>query len=87
MNLNDHIFNINLLPIELGSFDVVVGMDWLTQIAHEGIVPSFGRKQESLRPHAATGGHDKAGGDVPADPMADITNGVFELWLLTLEKA
>ncbi|KAD3640233.1 hypothetical protein E3N88_29456 [Mikania micrantha] len=29
LNLNDHLFNINLLPIELGSFDVVVGMDWL----------------------------------------------------------
>ncbi|KAD2805246.1 hypothetical protein E3N88_38623 [Mikania micrantha] len=30
LNLNDHLFNINLLPIELGSFDVVVGMDWLS---------------------------------------------------------
>ncbi|KAD6796137.1 hypothetical protein E3N88_07033 [Mikania micrantha] len=30
LNLNDHIFKIDLLPIELGSFDVVVGMDWLS---------------------------------------------------------
>ncbi|KAD6454703.1 hypothetical protein E3N88_09409 [Mikania micrantha] len=30
LNLNDHLFNIDLLPIELGSFDVVVGMDWLS---------------------------------------------------------
>ncbi|KAD4889453.1 hypothetical protein E3N88_21526 [Mikania micrantha] len=30
LNLNDHLFNIELLPIELGSFDVVVGMDWLS---------------------------------------------------------
>ncbi|KAD7476994.1 hypothetical protein E3N88_00130 [Mikania micrantha] len=30
LNLNDHLFNINLLPIEIGSFDVVVGMDWLS---------------------------------------------------------
>ncbi|GJX57355.1 reverse transcriptase domain-containing protein [Tanacetum coccineum] len=25
----DHLFNINLMPIELGSFGVIVGMDWL----------------------------------------------------------
>ncbi|KAD2805301.1 hypothetical protein E3N88_38678 [Mikania micrantha] len=30
LNLNDHLLNINLLPIELGSFVVVVGMDWLS---------------------------------------------------------
>ncbi|KAD3067306.1 hypothetical protein E3N88_35186 [Mikania micrantha] len=30
LNLNDHLFNIDLLPIEIGSFDVVVGMDWLS---------------------------------------------------------
>ncbi|GKE64011.1 putative reverse transcriptase domain-containing protein [Tanacetum coccineum] len=27
----DHPFNINLMPIELGSFDVIVGMDWLAK--------------------------------------------------------
>ncbi|KAD7477173.1 hypothetical protein E3N88_00309 [Mikania micrantha] len=31
LNLNDHLFNIDLLPIELGSFDVVIGMDWLSE--------------------------------------------------------
>ena len=30
LNLNDHLFNIILLPIELGSFDVIVGMGWLS---------------------------------------------------------
>ncbi|KAD6794782.1 hypothetical protein E3N88_05678 [Mikania micrantha] len=30
LNLNDHLFCIDLLPIELGSFDVVVGMNWLS---------------------------------------------------------
>ncbi|KAD3066853.1 hypothetical protein E3N88_34733 [Mikania micrantha] len=30
LNLNDHLFDIDLLPIELGSFDVVVGMGWLS---------------------------------------------------------
>ncbi|KAD4180334.1 hypothetical protein E3N88_28925 [Mikania micrantha] len=31
LELDDHKFTIDLLPIELGSFDVVVGMDWLTK--------------------------------------------------------
>ncbi|XP_071741232.1 uncharacterized protein [Rutidosis leptorrhynchoides] len=30
--LADKNFKINLLPVELGSFDVVVGMDWLTPL-------------------------------------------------------
>ncbi|GJW99756.1 putative reverse transcriptase domain-containing protein [Tanacetum coccineum] len=31
LNLLDHPFNINLMPIELGSFDVIIGMDWLSK--------------------------------------------------------
>lgn len=31
LNLNNHIFEINILPVELGSFDIVVGMDWLAK--------------------------------------------------------
>ncbi|GJY89100.1 putative reverse transcriptase domain-containing protein [Tanacetum coccineum] len=31
LNFLDHPFNINLMPIELGSFDVIVGMDWLAK--------------------------------------------------------
>ncbi|GJW42249.1 putative reverse transcriptase domain-containing protein [Tanacetum coccineum] len=27
----DHLFNINLMPVELGSFDVIIGMDWLSK--------------------------------------------------------
>ncbi|GKE30569.1 putative reverse transcriptase domain-containing protein, partial [Tanacetum coccineum] len=27
----DHPFNINLMPIELGSFDIIIGMDWLSK--------------------------------------------------------
>nr|GEW49547.1 reverse transcriptase domain-containing protein [Tanacetum cinerariifolium] len=30
LNLN-HPFNIDLMPIELGSFDVIIGMDWLAK--------------------------------------------------------
>ncbi|GJU10916.1 reverse transcriptase domain-containing protein [Tanacetum coccineum] len=29
LNLLNHTFNINLMPIELGSFDAIIGMDWL----------------------------------------------------------
>nr|GFB36438.1 reverse transcriptase domain-containing protein [Tanacetum cinerariifolium] len=30
-NFLNHPFNIDLLPVELGSFDVIVGMDWLSK--------------------------------------------------------
>ncbi|GJZ38191.1 putative reverse transcriptase domain-containing protein [Tanacetum coccineum] len=31
LNFLDHPFNINLMPVELGSFDVIIGMDWLAK--------------------------------------------------------
>ncbi|GKD97436.1 putative reverse transcriptase domain-containing protein, partial [Tanacetum coccineum] len=31
LNLLNYPFNINLMPVELGSFDVIVGMDWLAK--------------------------------------------------------
>ncbi|GJW61833.1 putative reverse transcriptase domain-containing protein [Tanacetum coccineum] len=31
LNLQNHLFKIHLLPIELGSFDVIVGMDWMAE--------------------------------------------------------
>ncbi|KAD2805695.1 hypothetical protein E3N88_39072 [Mikania micrantha] len=30
LTLTDHTFTIDLLPMELGSFDIIVGMDWLS---------------------------------------------------------
>nr|GFA46194.1 putative reverse transcriptase domain-containing protein [Tanacetum cinerariifolium] len=30
LNFLNHPFNIDLIPVELGSFDVMIGMDWLT---------------------------------------------------------
>ncbi|GKB55653.1 putative reverse transcriptase domain-containing protein [Tanacetum coccineum] len=30
LNFLNHPFNIDLMPIELGSFDVIIGMDWLS---------------------------------------------------------
>nr|GEV56217.1 integrase, catalytic region, zinc finger, CCHC-type, peptidase aspartic, catalytic [Tanacetum cinerariifolium] len=29
LNLLNHPFNINLIPVELGSFNIIIGMDWL----------------------------------------------------------
>nr|GFB34086.1 reverse transcriptase domain-containing protein [Tanacetum cinerariifolium] len=29
LNFLNHPFNINLMPVELGSFDVIIGIDWL----------------------------------------------------------
>ncbi|GJS66682.1 putative reverse transcriptase domain-containing protein [Tanacetum coccineum] len=31
LNFLNHPFNINLMPVELGNFDVIVGMDWLAK--------------------------------------------------------
>ncbi|KAI3717828.1 hypothetical protein L1987_69691 [Smallanthus sonchifolius] len=31
LTLNDHDFSINLIPMALGGFDIIVGMDWLTK--------------------------------------------------------
>ncbi|GKD29082.1 putative reverse transcriptase domain-containing protein [Tanacetum coccineum] len=31
-----HVFEINLMPIELGTFDVIIGMDWL--VKHDAVI-------------------------------------------------
>ncbi|GJZ02929.1 putative reverse transcriptase domain-containing protein [Tanacetum coccineum] len=31
LNFLNHPFNINLMPVELGSFDAIIGMDWLAK--------------------------------------------------------
>ncbi|GKD86682.1 putative reverse transcriptase domain-containing protein, partial [Tanacetum coccineum] len=31
LNFLNHPFNIDLMPIEIGSFDVIIGMDWLSK--------------------------------------------------------
>ncbi|GKB65657.1 putative reverse transcriptase domain-containing protein [Tanacetum coccineum] len=43
INLQNHLFNIDLLPIELGSFDVIIGMDWMSEhhaevVCHENYI-------------------------------------------------
>nr|GEX38952.1 hypothetical protein [Tanacetum cinerariifolium] len=42
LNLVDHLFEIDLMPIELGTFDVIIGMDWL--ILHDAIIV-YGKKE------------------------------------------
>ncbi|GJV80062.1 putative reverse transcriptase domain-containing protein [Tanacetum coccineum] len=39
LGLLGHQFNIDLTPIELGSFDVIIGMDWLAN--HHARLPNF----------------------------------------------
>ncbi|GJX14447.1 putative reverse transcriptase domain-containing protein [Tanacetum coccineum] len=36
LSLVNHIFEIDLMPIELGTFDVIIGMDWL--IKHDAVI-------------------------------------------------
>ncbi|GKE36988.1 putative reverse transcriptase domain-containing protein, partial [Tanacetum coccineum] len=36
LGLLGHLFNIDLMPLELGSFDVIVGMDWLAN--HHAVI-------------------------------------------------
>ncbi|KAI3686970.1 hypothetical protein L1987_80660 [Smallanthus sonchifolius] len=37
LELNDHTFPINLVPMPLGSFDIIIGMDWLSNHHAEAI--------------------------------------------------
>ncbi|GKF28446.1 reverse transcriptase domain-containing protein [Tanacetum coccineum] len=39
LNLQNHLFKIDLLPIELGSFEVIVRMDWMAE--HRGEVVCY----------------------------------------------
>nr|GEV34578.1 putative reverse transcriptase domain-containing protein [Tanacetum cinerariifolium] len=36
LNFTNHPFNIDLMPVPLGSFDVIIGMDWLTK--YHGVI-------------------------------------------------
>ncbi|GJR54734.1 putative reverse transcriptase domain-containing protein [Tanacetum coccineum] len=36
LNLVNHIFEIDLMPIELGTFNVIIGMDWL--VKHDAVI-------------------------------------------------
>ncbi|GJT69755.1 putative reverse transcriptase domain-containing protein [Tanacetum coccineum] len=36
LNLVNHVFEIDLMPIQLGTFDVIIGMDWL--VKHDAVI-------------------------------------------------
>nr|GEX79801.1 putative reverse transcriptase domain-containing protein [Tanacetum cinerariifolium] len=36
LNLVNHLFEIDLMPIELGTFDVIIGIDWL--VKHDAVI-------------------------------------------------
>nr|GEY32701.1 hypothetical protein [Tanacetum cinerariifolium] len=42
LNLVNHMFEIDLMPIELGTFDVIIRMDWL--ILHDAVIV-YGKKE------------------------------------------
>ncbi|GJT16881.1 putative reverse transcriptase domain-containing protein [Tanacetum coccineum] len=57
LNLLNHLFIIDLLPTELGSFDVIIGMDWLSNhrveiICYEKIIHIPLPNGETLKVHA-----------------------------------
>nr|GEV02984.1 putative reverse transcriptase domain-containing protein [Tanacetum cinerariifolium] len=50
LNFLNHPFNIDLMPVELGSFDVIIGMDWLRRchvviVCDEKLVPVLYRNE------------------------------------------
>nr|GEU73006.1 hypothetical protein [Tanacetum cinerariifolium] len=52
LNLVNHVFKIDLMPIELGTFDVIIGMDWLVKhdaviVCGERVVRWVGKKMNS----------------------------------------
>ncbi|GJY55972.1 putative reverse transcriptase domain-containing protein, partial [Tanacetum coccineum] len=54
LNLLNHPFNINLMPVELGSFDAIIGMDWLAKyqaiiVCAEKIVRLVGLSSDSTK--------------------------------------
>ncbi|GKD77537.1 putative reverse transcriptase domain-containing protein, partial [Tanacetum coccineum] len=55
LNFLDHPFNIDLMPVELGSFDVIISMDWLRRchaviVCNEKLV-QFPYRNETLTFH------------------------------------
>ncbi|GJT52019.1 putative reverse transcriptase domain-containing protein [Tanacetum coccineum] len=64
LNFLNHPFNIDLMPVELGSFDVIIGMDWLAKyhaviICDEKIVRiPFGNEILIVRGDGSNNGHE-----------------------------
>ncbi|GJU49301.1 putative reverse transcriptase domain-containing protein [Tanacetum coccineum] len=64
LNLLNHQFNIDLMPVEMGSFDVIIGMDWLSKyhaviVCGEKIVRiPFGNEILIVRGDGSNNGHE-----------------------------
>ncbi|GKF93640.1 putative reverse transcriptase domain-containing protein, partial [Tanacetum coccineum] len=64
LNFLKHPFNIDLMPVDLGSFDVIIGMDWLTKyhtviVCDEKIVRiPFGNEILIVRGDKSNNGHE-----------------------------
>ncbi|GKB66954.1 putative reverse transcriptase domain-containing protein [Tanacetum coccineum] len=64
LNFLNHQFNIDLMPVEIGSFDVIIGMDWLSMyyaviICDEKIVRiPFGNEILIVRGDGSNDGHE-----------------------------
>nr|GEU34793.1 reverse transcriptase domain-containing protein [Tanacetum cinerariifolium] len=64
LNFLNHPFNIDLMPVELGSFDVIIGMDWLSKyhaliVCDEKIVCiPFGNEILIVRSDGSNNGHE-----------------------------
>ncbi|KAD0325810.1 hypothetical protein E3N88_44451 [Mikania micrantha] len=66
LRLNDHLFPIDLIPMTLGSFEVVVGMDWLSKNNAEIARKYLKKKYYAFLAHVVEKKPDKkAVGDVP----------------------
>nr|GFB31454.1 putative reverse transcriptase domain-containing protein [Tanacetum cinerariifolium] len=48
LNFLNHPFNIDLMPVELGSFDVIIGMDWLRRCHAVIVFISCSKAQEYM---------------------------------------
>nr|GEU42552.1 putative reverse transcriptase domain-containing protein [Tanacetum cinerariifolium] len=66
LNFLNHLFNIDLMPVEMGSFDVIIGMDWLAKY-HAVIVYDekliripFGNEILTFHGDGSNNGHEKA---------------------------
>ncbi|GKG17426.1 putative reverse transcriptase domain-containing protein, partial [Tanacetum coccineum] len=64
LNFLNHPFNVDLMPVEMGSFDVIIGMDWLAKyhaviVFDEKLVRvPFGNKTLIFHGDGSNNGHE-----------------------------
>ncbi|GJW13516.1 putative reverse transcriptase domain-containing protein [Tanacetum coccineum] len=89
LNFINHPFNIDLMPVPLGSFDVIIGMDWLTK--YHGVIiydkkiirVPFGREIEWSTPAGLKLARENLQSRVKEeDSITDVENAVFDLGVM-----